>query len=88
MHIPEANKEKLRAVATDGHRLAQAEIPIPEGAQDMPGIILPKKAVGEIRKLTDSTDGKIKIIISNTKAQFIFPNSILTTKLIILGAKN
>ena len=82
LHIPDANKEKLRAVATDGHRLAQAEIPIPEGAQDMPGIILPKKAVGEIRKLTESTDGKIKIIISNSKAKFIFPNSILTTKLI------
>ena len=82
LHIPEANKEKLRVVATDGHRLAQAEIPIPEGAQDMPGIILPKKAVGEIRKLTDGTDGEIKIIISNSKAQFIFPNSVLTTKLI------
>ena len=48
----------------------------------MPGIILPRKAVGEIRKLTDGTDGKIKIIISNTKAKFIFPNSVLTTKLI------
>ena len=73
---------KLRAVATDGHRLAQAEIPLPEGAETMPGIILPKKAVGEIRKLIDGTDGKIKIIISNTKAKFIFPNSVLTTKLI------
>ncbi len=82
LHVPEANKEKLRAVATDGHRLAQAEIPIPVGAEDMPGIILPKKAVGEIRKLTDSTDGKIKITISSSKAQFVFPNSVLTTKLI------
>ena len=27
------------------------------------------------------SDGKIKVIISNTKAQFVFPNSILTTKL-------
>ena len=82
LHVPESNKEKLRAVATDGHRLAQAEIPLPEGAEDMSGIILPRKAVGEIRKLTDETDGEIKIIISNSKAQFIFPNSILTTKLI------
>ena len=43
---------------------------------------MPRKAVGEIRKLTDGTDGKIKVIISNTKAQFVFPNSTLTTKLI------
>ena len=81
-HVPEPNKDKLRAVATDGHRLAQAEIPLPKGAESIPGIILPRKAVGEIRKLTDGTDGKIKIIISNTKAKFIFPNSVLTTKLI------
>ena len=81
-HVPEPNKDKLRAVATDGHRLAQAEIPLPQGAEAMPSIILPRKAVGEIRKLTDGTDGKIKIIISNTKAKFIFPNSVLTTKLI------
>ena len=82
LHVPNSNSNKLRAVATDGHRLAQAEIPLPEGALNMPGIILPRKAVGEIRKLTDSTDGKINVIISNTKAQFVFPNSILTTKLI------
>ena len=82
LHVPNSDIQKLRAVATDGHRLAQAEIPLPEGASNMPGIILPRKAVGEIRKLTDSTDGKIKVIISNTKAQFVFPNSILTTKLI------
>ena len=82
LHVPDSNKDILRAVATDGHRLAQAEIPLPDGAKEMPGIIMPKKAIGEIRKLTDGTDGKIKIIISNSKAQFIFPNSILTTKLI------
>ncbi len=82
LHVTNSDNQKLRAVATDGHRLAQAEIPIPEGASDMPGIILPRKAVGEIRKLTDGTDGKVKVIISNTKAQFVFPNSILTTKLI------
>ena len=82
LHVPNSDNKKLRAVATDGHRLAQAEIPLVEGASDMPGIILPRKAVGEIRKLTEGTDGKIKVVISNTKAQFVFPNTILTTKLI------
>ena len=80
--MPEANNDKLRAVATDGHRLAQAEVPIPKGAENMPGVILPRKAVGEVRKLIDSTDGLVTIIISKTKAKFIFPTSILTTKLI------
>ena len=82
LHVPNSNLEKLRAVATDGHRLAQAEIPLPEGASEMPGIILPRKAVGEIRKLAEGTDGKIKVVISNNKAQFVFPNTTLTTKLI------
>jgi DNA polymerase-3 subunit beta len=82
LHVPDIKSDKLRAVATDGHRLAQAQVPIPKGAENMPGVILPRKAVGEVRKLIDSTDGLVTIIISKTKAKFIFPNSILTTKLI------
>ena len=46
----------LRAVATDGHRLASVEIPIPEGAEMIPGVILPRKAVTELRKLIDESD--------------------------------
>jgi DNA polymerase-3 subunit beta len=82
LHVPEDNKDKLRAVATDGHRLAQAEIPVPDGAQSIPGIIIPRKAVGEIRKLAEGTEQEVKVIVSKTKAKFIFPSSILTTKLI------
>ena len=82
LHIPDSNRDKLRAVATDGHRLAQAEVPVPSGAETMPGIIIPRKAVGEIRKLAEETDGKVKITVSNTKVKLVFPNSILTAKLI------
>ena len=45
----------LRAVATDGHRLARFEMPLPEGADGMPGVIMPRKAVGELRKLIDES---------------------------------
>ena len=38
----------LRAVATDGHRLARLELPAPEGSAGMPGVILPRKAVTEV----------------------------------------
>jgi DNA polymerase-3 subunit beta len=82
LHVPDTKSDKLRAVATDGHRLAQAEVPIPNGAQNMPGVILPKKAVGELRKLIDGSEGIVKIIISSAKAKFIFSKSTLTTKLI------
>src|SRR5512147_1608500 len=35
----------LRAVATDGHRLARVELPLPEGTAGMPGVIIPRKTV-------------------------------------------
>ena len=51
-----AQGETLRAVATDGHRLAQFEIPLPSGAAGMPGVIIPRKTVGEVQRLLDSGD--------------------------------
>jgi DNA polymerase-3 subunit beta len=42
---------KLRAVATDGHRLALAEMLAPEGAVGAPGVIVPRKTVQEARRL-------------------------------------
>ena len=41
----------IDAVATDGHRMARAETAAPEGSKGMPGIIIPKKTVGEVQKL-------------------------------------
>jgi len=38
----------LRAVATDGHRLARYELDLPEGAKDIPGVIVPRKTRGRI----------------------------------------
>src|SRR5690349_19923597 len=43
----------LRAVTTDGHRLARAETEAPKGAEGMPGIIIPKKTVSEVQKLLE-----------------------------------
>ncbi|MBL4907213.1 MAG: DNA polymerase III subunit beta [Sneathiella sp.] len=72
----------LRAVATDGHRLARVETPIPADAENMPGVIIPRKAVNEIRKLIDDTDGDISISLSDNKICFSFGGSVLTSKLI------
>ena len=47
----------LRAVATDGHRLARVEEALPEGAETIPGVIIPRKTVGELRKLLDEESG-------------------------------
>src|ERR1035437_3319152 len=59
LHAADADGTKvLRAVATDGHRLARVEEPLPEGAGSMPGVIIPRKTVTELRKLLDEVDRK------------------------------
>lgn len=72
----------LRAVATDGHRLARFEMPLPDGAKGMPGVIIPRKAVNEVRKLIDEAGSSIEISISENKIRFSFDHVALTSKLI------
>jgi len=74
--------EMLRAVATDGHRLARVEMPLPEGAAGMPGVIIPRKTVTELRKLIDETGGDIDVALSDAKIRFAFDDAVLTSKLI------
>jgi DNA polymerase-3 subunit beta len=72
----------LRAVATDGHRLARVEEPLPEGAAGMPGIIIPRKTVNELRKLLDEISGEVEISLSETRIKFVVGQTTLTSKLI------
>jgi DNA polymerase III subunit beta len=72
----------LRAVATDGHRLARVEVPLPEGAAAMPGVIVPRKTVNELRKLLDEVSGSVDLGLSDTRIQFHLDNVLLTSKLI------
>jgi DNA polymerase-3 subunit beta len=81
-------KPMLRAVATDGHRLAQAQVEAPDGAEKMVGVIVPRKAVGEIQKLVESGEATIDVELSDTKIRVTIPASggggdvVLTSKLI------
>jgi DNA polymerase-3 subunit beta len=72
----------LRAVATDGHRLARVEMPAPQGASGMPGVIVPRKAVNEIQKLIEDVEEEVSVELSTAKARFKFGDTVLTTKLI------
>jgi len=75
-------KLKLRSVATDGHRLARAEIEAPAGCEGMPGIIIPRKTVGELQKLVDDPDVAVTVELSDTKIRFTIGAIVLTSKLI------
>lgn len=72
----------LRAVATDGHRLARVEEPVPDGAAGMPGVIIPRKTVAELRKLIEEESGEVEIGLSDTRIQFRAGAVTLTSKLI------
>ncbi|MCG5243372.1 DNA polymerase III subunit beta [Azospirillum doebereinerae] len=72
----------LRAVATDGHRLARVEMPLPEGAEGIPGVIVPRKTVNEIRKLIDEAADRIELSMSDNKIRFGFDSVTVTSKLI------
>src|SRR5918997_842180 len=72
----------MRAVATDGHRLARVEIPAPRGSEGMPGVIIPRKAVAEIVKLVEDGSESITIELSSAKVRMTFDGVVLTSKLI------
>ena len=82
IYIHQAESGELCAVATDGHRLAMTRQALPSGAVQMPSIILPRKAVSELRKLLDDFDGDVLIGLSETRAEFRFGVVRLTSKLI------
>ncbi|MEL6204991.1 MAG: DNA polymerase III subunit beta [Pseudomonadota bacterium] len=83
MHVAESEDGSvLRCVATDGHRLARVDAPLPEGAEEMPGVIVPRKTVGELRKLLDDDEAKIAVSVTETKVRFATPEITLTSKVI------
>ena len=83
LHAAKAdNVPVLRAVATDGHRLARIEMPLPDGADGIPGVIVPRKTVMELRKLLDEGGEMVEVQLSETKTRFTFDGVVLTSKLI------
>ncbi|WP_316857962.1 DNA polymerase III subunit beta [uncultured Cohaesibacter sp.] len=72
----------LRAVATDGHRLAQAQLTAPIGAAGMPGVIVPRKTVSEVQKLIEDPEANIAVELSDTKIRLTIGPVVLTSKLI------
>ena len=83
LHAAERGKDPvLRAVATDGHRLAQVELPLPAGAAGMPGVIVPRKTVNELHRLIEGSGGAIKASVSAAKVRFEIGSVTLTSKLI------
>lgn len=83
MHIAgDDGAASLRCVATDGHRLAQIDAPLPAGANGMAGVIIPRKTVGELRKLLEVDEADISVKVSHSKVRFATGAITLTSKVI------
>ncbi|MXO64710.1 DNA polymerase III subunit beta [Altericroceibacterium endophyticum] len=86
LHVAEDDEPVLKAAATDGHRLARFTVPRPEGAEGMPDVIVPRKAIGELRKLLEEAlDGNVQVDLSASKIRFSMGGEggvTLTSKLI------
>jgi DNA polymerase-3 subunit beta len=84
LHTLEDGDGSLRSVATDGHRLARVEIALPDGAAGMPPVIVPRKTIGELRKLIDDLDGEapIEIRLSAARIRFQVGPAVLRSRLI------
>ena len=83
LHVAEIEgAPRMRAVATDGHRLSRLELPAPEGSVGMPGVIVPRKAVTEIARLAKDAEGDLTIELSATKIRVTSSETSLTSKLI------
>jgi DNA polymerase III subunit beta len=74
--------DQLRAAATDGHRLARVTVAKPDGADGMPDVIIPRKAVAELYRLVEELEGTVEISLSPTKVRFGLGSAVLTSKLI------
>jgi DNA polymerase-3 subunit beta len=77
----ETDKKKLRAVATDGHRLALAEIELAGGGTRDEQMIVPRKGVLELSRLLDG-DGDVALTLGTNHIRAQFDGIRLTSKLI------
>ncbi|ULQ47866.1 DNA polymerase III subunit beta [Flagellatimonas centrodinii] len=78
----EVSAERLRAVATDGHRLALSDLAADTGVAETQQIIVPRKAVLELQRLLDNTEEPVTLKIGGGQLQVDLDVIRLTTKLI------
>jgi DNA polymerase-3 subunit beta len=83
LHTKEVDQRPvLRTVATDGHRLALAEIDQPQGAHGMPDVIIPRKTITEVAKILEEIEGDVHVSLSLTQIIFNFGKALIASRLI------
>jgi len=78
----EVDKGLLRAVATDGHRLALKELPVAIEVDEPVPVIIPRKGVTELARLLDESDEMANAQISQNHIRINLKDLQFTSKLI------
>ncbi len=78
----ECSGNMLRAVATDGHRLALAELGIEDKLPEAKQIIIPRKGVVELQRVLGNSDEVAKVYFSNNHIRIEIEGFRFTSKLI------
>lgn len=78
----ELDRNHLRTVATDGHRLALCELPIEAQVDGVQQVIVPRKGVQELLRILENIDEQANVQIGLNHIRVSLPNVRLTSKLI------
>ena len=80
--LMEIKADKIKLVATDGHRLALSEIDLDTGVGEDRQIIIPRKAVLELSRLLEFGDNPANFMLSQNHVRVETSSLVFTTKLI------
>ena len=78
----ELSPRGIKAVATDGHRLAVADFESETGVEELKSIIVPRKGVLELGRLLTSEDAELKVRVGSNAVQLAVDDVRFTSKLI------
>ena len=78
----EISEDMVKAVATDGHRLAVSNYATETGIAQSSSIIVPRKAVLEIARLLEESDEAVTVVVGENFMRLVLPDLIFTSKLV------
>ena len=78
----ETQQNNLRAVATDGHRLALCDVGVAIPTAEKKQLIVPRKGVQELLRLLGDSDDEMEIVMSKNHVRIALDNLVFTSKLI------
>src|SRR5699024_11331713 len=66
--------DKIKAVATDSHRLSQRTIALENGPQAETDLIIPGKSLQELARIIGEADPEVKVCPGDNQALFVIGN--------------